>query len=105
MLAYLPPGISWYREINAISPNEPIFSWFARKDAFYLEPTRSGIQQSQSRYFGYRWKVGMDIAEFIEEYNNRARMYERQNEEVLAPTVLRDQFYVALCDTEPETRG
>ena len=47
----------------------------------------------------------MDLADFIEEYGNRAKMYERQNEETLTPVMLRDQFYVALCDTEPETRA
>ena len=102
-LAFLPPDTSWYREVNALSPDEPIFSWFARKDKFYLAPTRSGIHQSQSRYFGYRWKVHMDLAEFIEEYDKRARMYERQNEEKLTTAMLRDQFYVSLCDTEPDT--
>ena len=44
MLAFVPPGTSWYREINAADPKAPILTWFARKDAFYLEPTRSGIR-------------------------------------------------------------
>ena len=65
MLAHLPPDTSWYREINAADPNEPIFTWFAKKDAFYLAPTRSGIQQSQSKYFGYRWRTNMDLADFM----------------------------------------
>ena len=105
MLAHLPPDTSWWREINSADPKEPILTWFAKKDAFYLAPTRGGIHQSQSRYFGYRWRASMDLSDFIEEYDNRARMYERQNEEKLTPVMLRDQFYVALCDTEPDTRA